>query len=184
MAKAHCYERTDAQWKQWLADNRQAGFMPVPLLHPDLLPAHVLWAEGHVQVWPLQLTIAESGDSALLAAFLGTGHERTGTRWEGGLSPYAPHTPPCVGDRLEVSDRFAFSSLTLGAEGIRCRALERLIDEGRQRIEVEAVAVRKRAEAEKRKERQRLEPLKRHIRALLAVPAISTAQYRQTAELV
>ncbi|MFD9271016.1 hypothetical protein ACFWB1_27055 [Streptomyces goshikiensis] len=77
----HCYARADGEWKQWLADHRTAGIAPVLLLHPDLPPAHVLWAEGHVQVWQLHLTIAEAGESGLLATFLGAEHARSGPWW-------------------------------------------------------------------------------------------------------
>ncbi len=180
----HCYSRTDEEWRGWLADHRAAGIVPVLLLHPELPPAHVLWAEGHSQVWQLHLTIAETGDSALLAAFLGDGHARTSWWWEGDLAPHAPHRPPCAGDAVTVTDGFTFRDLALDADGIRCPSLERLIDEGRRRIAVEAAAVRRRIEAERQKERQRLERLKRQLRALLAVTAISAAQYRQAAELV
>ncbi|MEV6676304.1 hypothetical protein AB0N09_05465 [Streptomyces erythrochromogenes] len=180
----HCYERTDREWELWLADHRAAGITPVLLLHPDLAPAHVLWAEGHCQVWQLHLTIAEAGDSAELAAFMGGGHERTGPWWEGSLTPYAPHWPPCPGDTVTVTDGFPFSGLVVDENGICCGDLEGLIEQGRALIGVEAAAVRRRVEAELRKERQLLKRLERRIRALLAVEVMSRAQYQQTVALV
>ncbi|MFE4304876.1 hypothetical protein ACFRR6_02170 [Streptomyces sp. NPDC056891] len=180
----HCYERTDREWRQWLADHRAAGVRPILLLHPDLPPAHVLWSEGHSQVWQLDLTVAESGDSGELVAFLGGGHERTGTWWETALATYAPHFPPCPGDTVTVTDGFPFSRLALDEGGIRCGELDVLVEQGAALIEVEAAAVRRRIEAEMRKERQQLKRLERRIRPLLAVEVMSRSQYQQAAALV
>ncbi|MFD4243689.1 hypothetical protein ACFWP3_19135 [Streptomyces sp. NPDC058525] len=180
----HCYERTDREWQQWLSDHATAGITPVLLLHPDLAPAHVLWAKGHAQVWQLHLMITEAGDFAKLAAFMGGGHTRTGTWWEGSLASYAPHWPPCPGDTVTVTDGFPLSRLGLYEDGIRSADLDGLIAQGRALIKGEAAAVRRRVESEIRGERRQLKRLERRIRPLLAVEVMSRVQYQQTVALV